>query len=547
MASLLPMTGTLGTRLAAHLLRRGSYLINKARIDQFASMTPDAAVDALFAPAPNVIPEPIDPETGQPWINSGMDPYSDNDRLLHYIAGWWIHEAIKSPSIEYKIMFFLHANFVISTEEFYPNRPFFDYLSLLKFYAKGSFKTLSKKMTLDNVMLVYLNGESNTNTNPQENYGREYLELFTIGKGEQVGPDDYTNYTEGDVAVAAKLLTGFKTSGRPISPDLQDLDPDTGITKGWANYDDHDSTDKQFSHAFGNLLIPGAVDEADMYRELDDFVDMVFDQDATAETICRKLYRYFVSNRIDAEIETDIIVPLAQTLRTNDYNLEITLKQLLKSQHFYDADDSSNTDDIIGSILKSPLEMLAHTVNLFHINILPPLANPYEHYDQWYRMSVIYDILGKSGMNIFRPLNVAGYPAYYQEPQYHRNWLDSSTILARYSMGEMLVTGDRILSYGDLGGNVRVDIVDFVTNGFVSDPGNAEAIVDEITETVFPETVMTERKAYFLDEILLGNLSPTNWYFEWLTYQNSGNSTAVRMQLNALFKSILYSREFQLM
>jgi hypothetical protein len=41
--------------------------------------------------------------------------------------------------------------------------------------------------------------------------------------------------------------------------------------------------------------------------------------------------------------------------------------------------------------------MLAHTVNLFHINILPPLANPYEHYDQWYRMSVIYDILGKSG------------------------------------------------------------------------------------------------------------------------------------------------------
>jgi hypothetical protein len=111
----------------------------------------------------------------------------------------------------------------------------------------------------------------------------------------------------------------------------------------------------------------------------------------------------------------------------------------------------------------------------------------------------------------------------------------------------MLVTGDRILSYGDLGGNVRVDMVDFVTNGFVSDPGNAEAIVDEITETVFPETVMTERKAYFLDEILLGNLSSTNWYFEWLTYQNSGNATAVRMQLNALFKSIIYSREFQLM
>jgi uncharacterized protein (DUF1800 family) len=510
-------------------------------------MTPDAAVDALFAPAPNIIAEPIDHQTGQPWINSGMNPYSDTNNLLHYIAGWWIHEAIKSPSIEYKIVFFLHSTFVISTEEFYPSRPFFDYLSLLKFYAKGSFKTLSKKMTLDNVMLVYLNGESNTNTNPQENYAREFFELFTIGKGEQIGPDDYTNYTEGDIAVAAKLLTGFKTSDRPLSPDPQDLDPDTGITKGWAYYDDHDSTDKQFSSAFGNQLITGAVDEADMYRELDDFVDMVFDQDATAETISRKLYRYFVSNKINAEIESDIIAPLSQTLRTNDYNLEIALKQLLKSQHFYDADDSSNTDEIIGGILKSPLEMVAHTVNLFHIDVLTPQANPYEHYDQWYRHSVILDILGKSGMNIFRPLNVAGYPAYYQEPQYHRNWLDSSTILARYSLGEMLVTGNRILSWGDLGGNIRVDMVDFVTNGFVSDPGNAEAIVDEITDIVFPESVSAERKTYFLDKILLGNLSPENWYFEWLTYQNSGNATAVRMQLNDLFKSLLYSREFQLM
>jgi len=547
MASLLPMTGTLGTRLAAHLLRRGSYLVNKARIDQFASMTADAAVDALFAPAPNIIAEPIDYQTGQPWINSGMDPYSDNDRLLHYIAGWWIHEAINNPSIEYKIMFFLHSNFVISTEEFYPNRPFFDYLALLKFYAKGSFKTLSKKMTLDNVMLRYLNGESNTNTNPNENYGREFLELFTIGKGEQVGPDDYTNYTEADVATAAQLLTGFKVSDRPINPSLEDIDPDTGIVKGWAAYYDHDSTDKQFSSAFGDLLITGAVDEVDMYRELDDFVTMVFDQDATAVTICRKLYRYFVSSNITAEIETDIITPLAQTLRTNDYNLEITIKQLLKSQHFYDADDSNNSDEIIGGIMKSPLEMFAHTVNMFHIDILPPQTNPYEHYDQWYRMSVIFDMLGKSGMNIFRPLNVAGYPAYYQEPQYHRNWLDSSTILARYSLGEMLVTGDRVLSYGDLGGNIQVDMVDFVSNGFVSDPTNADAIVDEITECVFPEVVIAERRTFFLDEVLLGNLDAENWAFEWLTYQNTGEATGVRMQLNALFKALVYSREFQLM
>lgn len=547
MASLAPMTGTLGTRLAAHLLRRGSYFVNKARINQFAAMTPAQAVDALFVDAPLSISEPIDPATGQPWINAGVDSLSDTHDLLQSIGGWWIHEAISDPSIVSKIMFFLHANFVISTEEFYPSRPFFDYLSLIRFYAKGSYKELSKKMTLDNVMLAYLNGDINTNTSPNENYAREYFELFTIGKGPQIGPDNYTNYTEGDVITAAKLLTGFKISSRPLDPDPESLDPDTGIVRGWAAYYDHDSTDKQFSSAFGNLLIAGAVDEEDMYRELNDFVNMVFNQDATAKTICRKLYRYFVCAQIDTEIENDIITPLSQTLKNNNYNLEITLKQLLKSQHFYDADDSSNTNEIIGSLIKSPLELFAHTVNFFNIEILAPTDNPREHYYEWYHITVIEEMMDKSGMKIFRPLNVAGYPAYYQEPLYHRNWLDSSTIVARYSLGEMFVTGMRVLSYGALGGNIQVRMVDFINSGIVSDPTVAATIVDELTPFMFPEPMTPERRTYFLDQTLLGNLSQNNWYYEWLTYQNTGNPTSIKMKLDDFFKSVVFSREFQLM
>jgi len=142
---------------------------------------------------------------------------------------------------------------------------------------------------------------------------------------------------------------------------------------------------------------------------------------------------------------------------------------------------------------------------------------------------------------------VAGYPAYYQEPLYHRNWLDASTIIARYSLGEMLVTGMRVLSYGALGGNIQVNMVDFVSNGIVSDPSVAAAIVDELTPYLFPEPLISERRTYFLDQILLGNLSQNNWYFEWLTYQNTGNSTSVKIKLNDLFKAVVYSREFQLM
>jgi hypothetical protein len=64
---------------------------------------------------------------------------------------------------------------------------------------------------------------------------------------------------------------------------------------------------------------------------------------------------------------------------------------------------------------------------------------------------------------------------------------------------------------------------------------------------MFPEPMTPERRQYFLNQILLGNLSLNNWYFEWLEYLNTGNNTSVKMKLDDLFKSLVYSREFQLM
>ena len=72
---------------------------------------------------------------------------------------------------------------------------FYDYLSLLNFYAMGNIKTFAKKITLDNAMLRYLDNTDNNAENPNENYAREFLELFTILKGAQISEGDYTNYS----------------------------------------------------------------------------------------------------------------------------------------------------------------------------------------------------------------------------------------------------------------------------------------------------------------------------------------------------------------
>lgn len=548
MASIQQYNGVLDKRLAAHLLRRTTYSWSKSRIDAFTGLTPDQAVDQLFVIPSLLHSEPLDYVTLQPWINSGVEPALGTSDQMDVISGWWLNEALHDISIAHKLQFFLHSIFVISHSDMSGSRYYFDYLELIRFYQTGSFKDLSRKMTLDNFMLDYLDGEDNTDSNPNENYAREFLELFTIGKGPQIGPDDYTNYTELDVVEAAKLLSGWKQSDRPLPADPQYIDPDTGITAGYGNFNHHDTTNKTFSYAFGNQTITGAVDLNDMYRELGDFVDMIFNQDETARTICRRLYRYFVSSIINSEIEADIIEPMATTLRNANYVLEPAVKQLLKSEHFYDQDDGDSTDEIIGGLIKSPLELLGPLMSFFDIDIIDPAVNPDEHYDEWYAETVIDTIFKSSGFSIFEPESVAGYPAYYQAPLYHRNWLDSSTILTRYTIPDMLLSGERIVTGGQLGAGIQLDIVDFVQNGgVVSNPGNAQQLLDDLVEYVFPEPLTTEREDYFLNDVLLDGLTTTNWFFEWLQYLNTGDASAVRIPLENLFRALIFSREFQLM
>jgi len=147
-------------------------------------------------------------------------------------------------------------------------------------------------------MLVYLDGKLNINQWPNENFAREMLELYSIGKGLQKGEGDYTNYTEQDIKEAAKVLTGYQND-----ITLTNLDTDTNIPIGklvssGTRATLHDATTKTFSAAFQNKTItPSATDGGyatpDAAKgELSDMIEMIFSQDETARFLCRKLYRW---------------------------------------------------------------------------------------------------------------------------------------------------------------------------------------------------------------------------------------------------------------
>ena len=93
--------------------------------------------------------------------------------------------------------------------------------------------------------------------------------------------------------------------------------------------------------------------------ELSAMIDMIFNQDETARFLCRKLYRFFVYYEITPDVETRIIVPLAQTFKNSGYNLKTVISELLSSRHFYDTDNAVTNDNNVAAIIKSPIELIS--------------------------------------------------------------------------------------------------------------------------------------------------------------------------------------------
>lgn len=537
MASLDTFQGKLGSRLAAHLLRRTTFNSSIGRIKEFADYNVNTALNKLLAPLDLTMDQPIDPATGQPWINNGTATTTNQGALRNYVRSWMLNEMVSDDTIHTKMMFFLHKCWVTNANDFGSERTF-DYLSLLLKYTTGNYKNLALKMTMDNMMLIYLNNTNNNKNAPNENYAREFFELFTIGKGDQIGPGNYTNYTEDDVTTAAKLLTGFKSNTR-----LATIDPDTGISTGRLAFNQHNQEDKTFSAAFGNTTIKGAKNVEGMMPELSDFVEMVFAQKETAKLYCRRLYRYFVSAKITQEIESDIILPLSEQLIIDNYEVKNIIKKLLSSKHFYDTDDSDNKDEILGALVKSPLDLYLHSLNYFEMKLPDQSTETAKLYTYFTRLGINV-ILDNGGMSFLAPYDVAGYSAYYQEPLYDRAWFTSNTIISRYKLAEMMQTGKSYL--GGSNTNVKIDLPSFVKNsGHFSDPGDAIILTEEMAKYLFAEEVDNERIQYFLSN-LLGGIPAEDWTYEWDAYENGGNPDEVRIGLHNLMTALMYSEEYQL-
>ena len=518
-------------KAAAQLLRRTMFGPTRAEIYQAASQPLDITLNSLFASQPPP-PLPVGPtpplQAGQTWLNAPFDSTNDGSYTA-YLKAWWMGLiAQQGVSIREKMVLFWHNHFVSEYQTVADSRFMYRQLDLFRQNALGNFRQLVKLVSLDPAMLRYLNGDTNVVGHANENYGRELQELFTIGKGPEIAPGNYTNYTEQDVQAAARALTGFYDIGYRVTANA---------TIGSAfNAAKHDTTNKQFSSAYGNTIIAGRVG-ADGANELDDLLTMIFAQtDAdgvgrVAKYICRKLYRWFVYYDIDDVTEQNIIVPLAGIMMANNYEVQPVLDTLFRSAHFYD-------DNNIGCVIKNPVDFMAGTVRQLGIT-LPVMTD-----SSYFRP--FNDLRSRAAnieMNLLDPPNVAGWAAYYQVPDYYETWISTTTFPLRGQFTDQLFASSGV-------SGLVLDRIAFAKT--MSTPADPFKLISDLAEALFPFPITQTQKDYLMYNAMgLKQNDEYEWTTVWNTYWAPGGQTAtnksnVLKMLDPLLKFMVRMAEFQL-
>jgi len=497
-----PYAGTWTEEDSAHLLRRTMFGYYRSQLAEATTLGKDASIDklltkiALPTPPLNVSPNDTTVPVGQTWINAAPDGLVEGYRINSFKMWWAIQMLEPKFSITEKMTFFWHNHFATETDITRIGKFIYNHNTLLRDNALGNFKDLVAKVTIDANMLVYLNGNSNTAGAPNENYARELLELFTVGKGPQIAPGNYTNYTEDDIKSAAKVLTGWN------------LNRQTGAVTFTSNK--HDKTTKQFSTIFGKKQITNNGDKE--YLQL---IDMIFANEAASKHICRKLYRYFVFYNIDEKIETEIIEPLAKLLRDSNFDIKPVLKTLLSSAHFFSA-------ELRGAMIKNPLDFVFNFIKQFDLKI--PSEKPNQNtlvVDTYQSVNVIivyYCIL--LDLYLADPPNVAGYSAYYQIPSFYHLWLSSVTIANR------LKFTDGLIAAGYKNGSISIKVNHLTFAMSIPNYKDVDLFIENVVKLLMPKP-LTQTQMDFLKLVLLQGVPDYTWGEQWVLYEKNKNDKTV--------------------
>ena len=528
-APLSPYSGTWDKERAAHLLRRTLYgpLLEEIKAAEKAGL--QATVDLLLQDAK--IPSPpvkyrndYDEyvKLGDTWVDKNYR--GNNQYRSQSLKGWYYNNIVRSDrtNIQERMGFFWLNYFAIHGE-LTDHRAMYQQLKLYQELAVGNLRTMLERVTVLPRMLFCLDGHTNDRRNPNENFARELMELFTVGKGPAVDHGDYTTFTEQDVAALARALTGWRNK------DFLYSDSDTPV-ESYFDATAHDTGTKQLSNRLGNKVIRNS--GANEYKEV---IDILLSYKASALNFCKRLYRYFVYYDIDEEVMTHVIHPLADTLMANNYEIKPVLRQLLTSEHFYRETYRGaiikNPHDFLGSILR-PFREFDHETRVLNLQRRYELGDQYSNYCR--------DL----NLEFLEPPTIAGWKAYYDSPQYYRHWISPALMQSRDKIAIGLLLDEDY--------HIKSDRIDINYYGYVKSltaPGDVDELIAETILIFLPRPLASSQVSYLKGKLSRG-LDTAGWDRLIDKYlANPGVKDYARPvddRLRDFFKALFGLAEFQL-
>ena len=373
---------------AAHLIERAGFGATPEEIARLADMTPQEVVDRLVDY--QAVPDHLAPFDASPIWDPGMDPFpksraeavriarelgvsmgvkvlpdGESRRLqpvvntffyglrsnaveTQRLATWWGERMLLTRRpLEEKLTLFWHGHFATGNGKVRDTRMMLRQNELLRAHASGRFEELLLGILTDPAMLVYLDNGENVKGHPNENFGRELLELFSLGVG---------NYTEQDIREGSRAFTGWTNDVLEFEFDAE-------------------------QHDFGAKTFLGQTGPFDG----DDIIRIILEQPAAADYLSAKLYRYFVRDDLDAATGST----LAATFRDADYALKPLLKRIFLSRDFY-------SPDSYATMIKSPVHLIVSTYRKLGLTELPTIPD-------------FNRLTAGLGQTLFNPPNVAGW------------------------------------------------------------------------------------------------------------------------------------------
>ena len=357
--------------LMAHLLRRAGFGATFQELERYCNQGYEATVEELLHPE--------------------LQPSIEEDVLERYYTDWEECRNIEAALTEFvyrmnayagvrplqeKLALFWHGLFATGLAKVLHEKTMLNQIDMFRTYGLGSFRDLLVQLSKDPAMIFWLDNNYNHKDSVNENWGRELLELFSMGVG---------NYTEDDVQEAARAFTGWT------------IDDDNTVTIPFGKIpwrfrylpEDHDDGIKQFLGHSGRF-------------NGEDIIDITVRHPATARFIAAKMYHFFVSDQPDAAAEEI----LANAFMEHEYDIRSVLRVLFNSDFF-------KSESTRFAKVKSPAEVVVGTLHLL---------GDYK-YPKWGIMEVAL-VSRYMGQDLLNPPTVEGWHT-------GREWIDSGSLVER--------------------------------------------------------------------------------------------------------------------